>query len=123
MRAENGGYRGTVFLMESLSRPLVRADVVRSVPDHAGFARSEVRSSSADHRPSRRPGLATKVDHLDAVTATAATAAEAMAASPVLTTKIDHIRQSWVVVSVHTLEDPSARFASSVTCQDGSMHA
>ena len=122
MRAENGGYRGTVFLMESLSRPLVRADVVRSVPDHAGFARSEVRSSSADHRPSRRPGLATKVDHLDAAVAAVETAGEAMPASPVLTTKFDHIRESSLVISVHTLEGPSARFASSATCQDGSMH-
>ena len=102
MRAENGGYRGTVFLMESLSRPLVRADVVRSVPDHAGFARSEVRSSSADHRPSRRPGLATKVDHLDAVTATAATASEPLPAFPVLTTRVDHQRESAPVGSVHT---------------------
>ena len=107
--------------MESVSQSLTRADVTHSGYAYVNVARPEP-ASSADHRPSRRPGLATKVDHLDAAVAAVETAGEAMPASPVLTTKFDHIRESSLVISVHTLEGPSARFASSATCQDGSMH-
>ena len=109
--------------MESVSQWVTRDDVSRSLHDHVSLARSDWPSSSADHRTPRHPALATKLDRRGTAGDTLAAAGESLPASPVLTTKIDHIRQSWVVVSVHTLEDPSARFASSVTCQDGSMHA
>ena len=87
--------------MESVSQRLMRADVGRSAGDHVGLALSDSAFSSADHRTSRRPGLAAKLDHLDAVAAAVAIAGESLPAFPVLTTKVDHQRESSPVGSVH----------------------
>ncbi len=108
--------------MESDQERLTRAIVSRSMRDHVSLARSDWPSSSADHRTPRHPALATKLDRRGTAGDTLAAAGESLPASPVLTTKIDHIRESSPVVSVHALGGPPARFASSATSQDGSMH-
>ena len=88
--------------MESVLQRLTRADVAWSAGDHIGLARSDSPFSSADHRIPRLPGLAAKLDHLDAVAAAVAIAGESLPAFPVLTTKVDHQRESSPVGSVHT---------------------
>ena len=98
---EKGGCHGTVFLMESVSQRGTRADVTRSVHDHASFAQPESPSSSADHRTPRYSALATKLHHIGAAGGVATTG-ESVPASPVLTTRVDHQRESSPVGSVHT---------------------
>ncbi len=88
--------------MESVLQRLTRADVARSARDHVGFARSESPFSSADHRTCRRPCLAPQFDNVDAAGDRLAMAGESLPAFPVLTTKVDHQRESSPVGSVHT---------------------
>ena len=100
LRAEKAGCHGTVFLMESVLTRLTRADITHSGRAYVNLARPEP-SSSADHRTCRRPGMNTK-DHPDAVGDTLAAARESVWAFPVLTTRVDHQRESSPVGSVHT---------------------
>ena len=88
--------------MEAVLQRLPRADVAHSERDHVSFARSESPSSSADHRTYRRPGLGPKFDDVDAARATVAPAGEPWPVVPVLTTRVDHQRESAPVGSVHT---------------------
>ena len=62
-----------MFLMESVSQSLMRADVTHSVDAYVSVARPEP-ASSAGARSCGRPGLATKVDHLDPAVAAVETA-------------------------------------------------
>ena len=97
---EKAGCHGTVFLMEAVLQRLPRADVTHSDRDHVRFARSESPSSSAD-RTYRHPALSTKLHHIGAAGGVATTG-ESVPASPVLTTRVDHQRESSPVGSVHT---------------------
>ncbi len=89
----------TVTSMESVSQ--TRADVTHSGHAYVSVARPEP-ASSADHRPSRHPGSAPKFDNVGAAAAAVVTASEPLPASPVLTTRVDHQRESAPVGSVHT---------------------
>ena len=85
--------------MESVSQRGTRADVTHSGHAYVSVARPEP-ASSAD-RTYRHPALSTKLHHIGAAGGVATTG-ESVPASPVLTTRVDHQRESAPVGSVHT---------------------